>query len=250
MQTSDFQLTNANGVIRGIISRPNNGQPIGALICLHGSPNGDLHGNAFVFDQISEKAVAMNFLTVQFSMFGSKPSDGQQEKACIRTQLIDYNSILNFSEQNFGCPIYVIGESAGATIASIKWLHKIKGYILLWPAFDLSDTDLKPYLTEEWKKLIDEKGYLNDNGVVIGKELFNELLEIDFSPSFKLPKQDILIMHGQSDKEVPFSQSIKALSNANGNITFITNKEADHGFKEPSCRKIVLEEIEHWLKKY
>lgn len=246
MKTVNFKISNHNGSISGIINYAT-GTTYGVLICLHGSPNGNYHGNADFFDQMTQSVVPLGYTTVQFSMYGSPPSDGQQVDSCIRTQLIDYNSILEFVKGKFNCPIFVVGESAGATIASLDWKSHVKGYLLMWPAFSLKHTDLEPYLTKEWWDVISKNGYIDDNGVVIGKELFIELLFTDFSKSFLLPEQDILIIHGQQDKEVPYWQSIKALENANGQVTFFTIKEADHGFKDKEHRKIILSKIVNWL---
>lgn len=248
MTKSDFKLSNSNGVIRGKVSKPD-GQPVGVLVCLHGSPNGDLHGNTGLFDQLADKVSHLGYVIVQFSMFGSKPSDGHPKDACIRTQLIDYLSIMTFVRTSYDCPVHVVGESAGATIASTKWLPRseVNSYVLLWPAFDLKDTDLRPYITKEWWDIVDNRGFLEDNGVIIGRELFLELLLTDFAPAFKLPAQDVLILHGQADDEVPYYQSIMALKEARGNVVFITNNNAGHGFKSPPHRAIVLEAIENWL---
>ena len=243
-----LELETSNGIIRGKITKPF-GNPVGVLVCLHGSPGGSFHGNNDVFDQIADNMVPHGFATIRFSFYGATPSDGSEQEACIRTQLSDYESILQYTKSLYKCPIYVVGESAGATIASLRWKDFIKSYLLLWPAFDLKDTDLGPYLTPEWWTVIERDGYINDNGVIVGKELYIELLTTDFSSSFKLPNQDILLIHGQADLEVPYSQSVRALSNANGYIKFITRKEAGHGFKDPNDRLVVIAEINDWLLK-
>ena len=246
MQISDFQIESENGVIRGLIKEPLI-KPTGVVLCLHGGPNGDLKGNNGIFEQLSEKVVELGFFVLQFSFYGSKPSDGMPEDISLRSQLADYNAVFKFAQERFNLPIHVIGESAGATVASLYWKQEPKSYILLWPAFDLRDTDLKPYLTSEWWQSIESYGFINDNGLIIGKEFFQELLLTDFSNSYKLPANDILIIHGQSDAEVPCSQSLEAIKNANGNLKFVTLKNAGHGFKLAQERQVVLNEVVSWL---
>lgn len=247
MTAKPFETRNANGVIRGSLTTPE-GDLAGCLICLHGGPGGDLHGNTLVFDQIATRAAPLGFATIQVSMFGSCPSDGEARQTCLRTQTVDYLSILEFARRNLSCPIHVIGESAGATIASLNWLGEVASYVLLWPAFDLADTDLRPYLTDSWWKIVERDGHLDDNGVIVGKELFLELLLTDFASSFDLPSVDTLLVHGRCDEEVPYEQSLRALSRATGRVAFYGHDSADHGFKAPEHREWVLTKVETWLR--
>jgi alpha/beta superfamily hydrolase len=248
MEVNDFNITSLGAKIRGKISTPD-GIVKGVLVCLHGSPGGDYHGNENIFDQLAHAVLDMGLATVQFSFYGSEPSDGKPAESCLRIQIANFQSVFEYVKAHFNAPIFVVGESAGATIASSVWKSEVAGYILLWPAFDLKDSDLGPYLNENWWHVVDKDGFLNDNGVIIGKELFVELLLKDFSPNFQLPNQETLIIHGQSDKEVPYSQSLKALNSASGNIDFFTRKNAGHGFKEQQDRMFVIEKITDWLIK-
>ena len=247
MTTERFELRNTNGLIQGLITHPATA-PKGCLLCLHGSPNGDFHGNAFIFDQVASRIVPLGYAVVQFSFFGSSPSGGTSADSCLRSQLIDYRSLLEFVQQTFSCPIHICGESAGATIASLEWYAAAASYILLWPAFDLRNTDLSPYLTADSWTCIETNGYLETSGVVIGRAFFLELLFTDFSQSFQLPSQDKFIAHGQGDVEVPYSQSLRALQYAGGRTHFISHATAGHGFKEPEARAFLLDTIEQWFR--
>jgi len=249
MNKTQFELRNNNGCIRGTIKQSLN-ESVGVVICLHGGPNGNLSGNEGIFDQIAEKIVPLNFIVVQFSFFGSIPSDGEQKDTTLYTQKIDFESVLDFATTNYKLPIHVIAESAGVTIAALNWMTKPRSYVLLWPAFDLKDTDLRGYFTKEWYEHVKMNGVINDNGLIIGGDYYIDILLTDFEPSFKLPENDILILHGQSDEEVPYSQSIKALSLARGYVKFVTLRSAGHGFKLPKHREIILKELFYWFSQY
>ena len=49
----------------------------------------------------------------------------------------------------FKAELVVVGESAGATIAALSWNLLAEAYVLLWPAFDLLDTDFRPHMDME-----------------------------------------------------------------------------------------------------
>lgn len=247
MRSEPFEIRNSNGTLRGHLARPG-AQPRAAVVCLHGGPGGNLHGNLDIFDEISVILAEIDIITIQFSMFGSTPSDGNPQDMCLRTQLVDYQSILGYVKSRFTCPIHVAGESLGATIAALSWNTAISSYALLWPAFDLRDTDLRAYITPVWESRIKQDGFINDNGLIIGYEFFQELLETDFSGCFKLPNIDILIAHGRADTEVPYDQSLKALANARKTTLFLANESAGHGFKSPEHRRIVLSAIKYWFQ--
>ena len=62
-------IKNANGIIRGTLTEP----PLsvkGVLVCLHGGPGGDEHGNTGGFDEIAEMASNIGYATLQFSFYG------------------------------------------------------------------------------------------------------------------------------------------------------------------------------------
>jgi len=248
MKKDNFEISNSNGTLRGCLTLPGN-SPRGCVVCLHGGPGGNMHGNTDVFDQASEILSALNFVTVQFSMFGSPPSDGNQQATSLRTQMADYRSVLAYVSSRFSCPMHVIGESAGATIAALCWVENIRSYVLLWPAFDLRDTDFRSYLSAHWWETVESNGFINDNGVIIGRDLFLELLLTDFSPCFDLPNTDVLIVHGRADKEVSYSQSLKALASARQTVAFLTHEAAGHGFKSTEHRCLVLAAIEDWFRR-
>jgi pimeloyl-ACP methyl ester carboxylesterase len=244
MRTKDFELATPNGLVRGTVTQATS--PKGVLLCLHGSPSGDLHGNVNFFDQLAEVGEPQGYTTIQFSFFGSAPSEGTAADASMRSQSEDFLAVLDYARRAYPYNLHIVGESAGATVAALNWQTNVRSYILLWPAFDLKNTDLQPYLTSEWLSVVERQGFLESDGVILGKELFKELLFKDFTPCFKIPNVSTLIVHGRSDREVPYSQSLRAVTEAVGDVTFVTVSAAGHGFKEH--RKLVLDTVLEWLQ--
>ncbi len=234
------------GAVRGILSGQLENPKFG-LICLHGGPGGDLHGNTNIFDDIAVVTGESGGCTLQYSVYGAFPSDGTPADITINSQMENLSKAVDFFKDRYDCPFYLVGESAGATIVARTWNKEAKGYILLWPAFDLSNTDLKPYIQEKWMTIATEHGYLDDNGVVIGIKLLQEILSIDFSESFDLPEKPIFIAHGQKDEEVPYSQSLKAIQSAKAELIFVSHPLAGHGFKSVEERVFLLKSFRAWI---
>lgn len=239
-------IRNENGIIRGTLTKPF-GPPRGVLLCLHGGPGGDEHGNTNGFDQIAEMAKNIAFATLQFSFYGNGESDGSVDDYSISSQIQDFESAIEFIKERFYVPIHVIGESAGATIASLNWREDVASYVLLWPAFDLLDTDLRPLLTQTTLQALQEKNACEVEGVKLGRKLVYEILTSDFSKSFNLPDKPIFIAHGKADGEVPYEQSLRALRTAKSELLFFSHPSADHGFKDHDARSKLLSKLEKWL---
>src|SRR5580704_17135608 len=142
--TKQQTLKNSNGNIRLFISDVGMRRK-GTLICVHGGPGGDHRGNEGIFDEIAEYCEPLGFSMVQFDMYGAGDSEGKPADITSKTQLADYSSALNFAREKLPGSIHVVGESMGATIAALSWQADVSSHLLLWPAFDLKDTDLKPY---------------------------------------------------------------------------------------------------------
>jgi alpha-beta hydrolase superfamily lysophospholipase len=198
MPSEKVSIESRNGTIRGTLTAPE-GSPAGVLICLHEGPGGDEHSNTGGFDQIAAMAADTGFATLQFSFYGNGDSDGAVENYCIASQLSDYEAAVAFMKQRFGCPIHVVGESAGATIAALNWRDDVSSFILLWPAFDLLDTDLRPFLQAETLEHLRENKIFERDGVRLGRQLVYDILTTNFESSFDLLKKPIFIAHGKED---------------------------------------------------
>lgn len=239
-------IRNANGQIAAYVSTAD-GTGRGTLVCVHGGPNGDHRGNNDVFEELRSYAPSMGYNVIQFDMYGAGNSDGGPADISLRSQLIDYNSVVDFSRERFNVPVHVVGESMGGTIPALEWREGIASYILLWPAFDLRDTDLRPYLTDAWLKEAARRGQIDDSGMILGREFLQELVDHDFARCFCLPKVEVLIVHGKQDAAVPFQQSLDAVRSAQGRSVLFAHPEGDHGLQRPDEREFTHRAIKWWL---
>jgi pimeloyl-ACP methyl ester carboxylesterase len=246
MKETQIRIPSKQGHLNVMVSCPNDVPVVGTLLCLHGGPGGDLHGPGNVFDEIRDIGIPLGYALIQFDMFGAGKSDGLPQEITLASQLDDFRAMREFAQTQFKAPLHIVGESMGATIASLDWFSGCSSYLLLWPAFDLRDTDLRPYLGEEWRPVLENTGYLSDNGIIVGKAFIDEILQYDFEPCFSLPDKPCLLVHGRGDRAVPFTQSIRAYSKRCGPSEFHSHPTADHGFIG-EARSFALDAVKRWL---
>ncbi len=245
MPTTEIQLSNENGRIAAYLTPASDAR--GTLVCVHGGPNGDFRGNEAIFDQIASYAPSAGFNVLQFDMFGAGASDGGPADITLDSQLRDYQAAFSYAERELERPVHVVGESMGATIAALDWSLPAESYALLWPAFDLRNTDLGPYLEPRWMSEAKKAGRIEDDGMVLGYTFLEELSTVDFGPCFQLPNRRCLLVHGKRDTAVPFEQSVQAVREARGECVLFAHPEGDHGLQRPDERLFTHEAIRWWL---
>jgi uncharacterized protein len=244
--TKTIKLKNENGSIAVYITEAR-ARAVGTLICVHGGPGGDHRGNENIFGEIGKYCGSAGYHIVQFDMFGAGKSDGSPDQITLKSQLRDFATVFDYAEKQLRSPIHIVGESMGATIAALAWRPEAATYVLLWPAFDLRDTDLKPYLSNEWFAVLQNKGLIEDNGIVLGKEFISEVKSTDFSGCYQLPAKPCLLVHGKGDAAVPFEQSLTAVAQGAGACVLFAHPTGDHGLQRPEERAFTHRAIKWWL---
>lgn len=99
------------------------------------------------------------------------------------------------------------------------------------------------YLSDGWGKSLRDQGYLEDHGIVLGRDFIEELISYDFSPCFRLPSAPCLLVHGKRDNAVPFQQSVNAMVQASGECVLFAHPSGDHGLQRPGERDFVRHAI-------
>ncbi len=223
------------------------GQANGTLICVHGGPGGDHRGNSGIFDELASVCGPMGYDVVQFDMFGNGQSAGRAEDMTLLSQVADYNAVLGFARKELPSPIHVVGESMGATIAALDWHDDVASYVLLWPAFDLVDTDLRPYFSDPWYSRLQEEGSICDGDLIVGRQFIDEIQSQDFAPCFDLPSTPCLLIHGRQDSAVPLRQSFTAVARCTREAVLFVHPTGDHGLQSTAERQFVTEAYSWWF---
>ena len=245
---SSLQLLSSKGHISVEVIHPQlQENSLAVIVCVHGGPGGDRRGNGNIFIELSNAAALHGFTILLFDFYGSGTSDGKPEEYDIESQISDLKTVVAFTQKTYGQPIHLVGESMGATIVVAADIPRIASQVLLWPAFDLLETDLAPYFTLEWQEKVARDGILSDNGLILGSNLYSQILNYDYEALYDL-KISSLLIHGRADNEVPAQQSIRAASVSSAFVNLILYPEGGHGLRLKSVRRSVLDAIFGFLK--
>jgi pimeloyl-ACP methyl ester carboxylesterase len=215
----------------------------GIILWLHGiTVNKDEYLNFFSdgVKYLCEKG----FDSIRFDFRGHGESSGTSLDFSIVGQMFDVDSVMEYLIGHYQkkLKINIVGCSFGAPAAiftAINYKIYVKKVILISPVISYKDTFLEP--KTEWAKSIFNNKTLSD--LKIKKKLF---FDENFPISYRLVeemkiikpdlainnvKQNIVLIHGDSDSMVPYAVS-RNISKHFKNIKFISVKGMDHGFMD------------------
>lgn len=167
-------------------------------------------------------------------------------------------SLAVFKERTVG-PQILVGSSMGAWIAlrMVQELHasgqgdRLAGLLLLAPAPDFTSELMEPQLSEDQKRELEEKGYLeehseySDEPNIYTRALFedgraNRVMQgrIDtFCP--------VHILQGMADPDVPYQHALKLVEHLPvDDVTVSLIRDADHRLSRPQDLRMMIAALE------
>jgi len=157
----------------------------------------------------------------------------------------------NFSSKGY----HIAGISAGAHLALLygyKNKSGIKSISALCPPTRFDDRNTKEHLektqlTKNVELLADSK--FSDHAVVQDKKF------TDVSPYSHIKNIPTLLVHGDSDKLVPYSNSsflygLLQMKKIDSKLLTMKGKDHDAGMNDPDSEKLVLDEITNWVNSH
>ena len=233
----------------GIILNPSGSQDKPIIILAHGfSTTKNTNTWTALAPRLAEHAIS----TFRFDFYGHGESEGKFEDITISEAVDDILQAIKYLKSQGYKKIGLVGSSFGG-IASIMAASKTDDLYLLALKSPVSNYEEKSIATqsegelEDWK----EKGYryyVSGDGTRLR-------LNYTFYQDFKnndgyeaAPKINIptLIIHGDADESVPYSQSVKT-SKLIPNCELHTIKGANHGYDNPAHREEMLKAIEGFI---
>lgn len=219
-----------------IPKRPNNR----AVILAHGITVEKNEGG--VFTNLANDLADQGFSVFRFDFRGHGESEGRSVDVTLTGEIQDLESACNEVRDKGYTDIGLVGASFGGGIAVLyAFKHpNIITKLFLWnPVLNYDHCYLRPTMPSivkrknHIKKELREKGWatLYGKNFVAGKLLFDEMARMFPYKEIKKLKLPILIIHGDKDTKVPYEDSREA-SVGVPNITFVTIKNADHGFHD------------------
>lgn len=249
MKLSEVNIVSEGQQISGILttsSEPNKR----VVLLAHGGPGGNKEGPDGIFVRFAERLGEEGIASLRFDFRGSGESEGDPTKWTIAQQVKDLSAVLDFVLAKGYLFPGLVGESLGGTVAILGYDRRYKAIALWWPAIYLMQTSLSAYLTAEKLGELARNGYVVDGDTKVGKAFLEEIQQIVLDPNLNQLQIPILLVHGDNDHEVPYSQSIEAMRMIKSTRQLLVVKGADHGLRKPVEQNQAIEVSLSWFKKY
>jgi hypothetical protein len=140
-------------------------------------------------------------------------SEGKTTEMSVLTEKEDLKAALSNSKSwSFvdTTNIFLCGESQGGfvtALAGVEVADRIRGMILLYPAFHMPEAMRKSYpIKDSIKDVMDFP-----NNMKIGRIYVEDLYDMDAYETTKNFKKEVLIIHGDKDKAVPITYAERAV---------------------------------------
>ncbi len=214
------------------------GEKLPTVFCCHG------YGGSCASGAVYAAAIAESgMIACCFDFCGGAPdslSDGKMTEMSIFTERQDLLAVMDTVLSRYGDAdpdrVFLMGKSMGGVVCAItaaELLGKIKGLILMYPAFVLVD-DIKA----KFGSVSEIPDTFEQLGLTIGRVFAEKLLDYDVYKAVSAYRGDVLIIHGDNDGLVPLSYSEKALTvYSRAELKIIHG--AGHGFEGEDAKKAI-----------
>lgn len=208
--TQELYASRGENQIYGVIHIPENtDRKMPAVIFSHG-----FGGNYQTGTQYAEAMAERGYVVYCFDFCGGSPSSrssGSVLEMSIFTEQSDLEAViamvqeLDYVDTN---NIFLMGSSQGGAVSAITGAQSsadIRGMILLYPAFILSDRANE--LFQSVDEIPDTYYFM---WMTVGKAYFEPLIGYDIYDAIGSYDNDVLLIHGDEDSIVPLSYSERA----------------------------------------
>jgi len=221
------------------------------VILVHGGPGGTKDGPSDLFIKMTEKLSDVGIASMRFDFLGAGESDGDYVDMTLAHQTAEYNRVLDQVKQEGFASIGLLGESLGAVPALSGLSKDIKALALLWPAIYLMDTSLTVYLADSAQEQLKSRGYILEDGVKVGRAFIEEFQRVDnVENHVRRIAVPTLMIHGDSDSEVPHQQTEKAFALLPEPKKKIIVPKGDHCLRKSKEQDLVVKEAVQWFSNY
>ena len=237
--------------ISTVLSLPEGVENPSVVIMLHGGPGGKKTGPGRIYETLTDTLVKKGVATIRFDFLGEGDSSGNYVDMTFAGQRAEYQCVLHYVRTNGFGSIGLIAESYGGTTAVAEYSYDIKCLGLLWPTIDLLDTSFNTYLSPDKLSELDQKGFITDGDIQIGREFIRELQE-EGNVLHHVNKIDAptIIIHGDTDDEVPYQQSQAIHSRLAVPKKLWIVEGAGHAIDDPNLLPSIEDELSKWFIQY
>ncbi len=239
----------------GILTQPDKPTDT-AIVLAHGFSVDKEEGG--IFTKLAKELTEDGFATFRFDFRYHGESGGSWKDFTVSGEVEDLSEVVDFLRFKKFKKIGIVAASFGGSIGVLYSAKKNPQALCLWnPILDYKNVFLEPKTKwgkrkfgGKWKE-IEEKGFLEVNKKKMGKEMYRELKSTNLEVLFPKIKCSVLIVHGDKDTYVPYSDSEKYVKTFGGKSELFTVEGAEHGFhdKKKDAKEANTKTID-FFKKY
>ncbi|MFB5192855.1 alpha/beta hydrolase family protein [Alicyclobacillus fastidiosus] len=220
--------------------------PVPAVILFHGFTGTKLEPHRF-FLKISRALEERGIASFRFDFMGSGESDGNFEDMTASMEIRDAKAIFEMvrnDERILPDQISLLGLSMGGYVAGIvagELKDAVNKLILLAPAGNLRDI-VQAAAAENG--VTDDVPYFDQGGNLVGRCLYDDVMQIDGLERAKPFPGPVLLVHGTADGVVPYQVSEAYRAKVFGErATLCLIDGADHTFNGTPWEREAIREI-------
>lgn len=231
-----------------IVSEPNEGCEQIVLLCHGFMSSKESQTNRL----LTEKLLSENIASCRFDFFGHGKHNGPFQEITLSRCLKQIDTVLSWISGNGYSRIGLLGSSYGglAAILSAARHPEIRTVALKCPV-----SDYPPI----WRTLLGEAGMANwqadtllsfatpEGRARLNYNFYEDLLHYDAYQEATEIRAPVLIVHGDTDADVPFKQSQKLLQTLKCKAELSAISGADHQFTLPEDFEQMIAKIFNWF---
>lgn len=220
---------------------------------VHGGPGGSKDGPADLFVKLADSLAEHDVDSLRFDMLGEGESEGGWRDVTLTSQADQLRTVLRFMrDKGLYDRVGVVAESLGAVAVLLQawpWPVNLKAAVLLWPALEPERTSLAGLLAPERLRRAAADGFVLDGERQISQALLLDLIAVGrLDRDLRDLQVPVLLVHGDADTEVPFSQSQRALEQLPSTTSrLVIVPGGEHGLSRPQEQVDVVREVTEWL---
>lgn len=187
-----------------------------------------------------QRAVQEGYVVYAFDFCGggrNSNSDGDYMEMSVMTEVDDLNAVMDFVKgQPFvdGEHLFLLGQSQGGLVSALTAAERsdeVEAMVLIYPAFCIVD-DLHEFIPD----ISEVTGDTVETAMgTLGANYARDIYEMDIMEEISGYNGDVMIIHGEEDKTVPYTYSEAAIEteygNADSEFVLITGEKTAHGFE-------------------
>ncbi len=208
------------------------------------------------FAKLAEELTEAGFATLRFDFRYHGESGGDWEDFTVSGEVADLRAAVRFVKSKGFEEIGILGASFGGPITIIYSADDNPKALCLWnPILSFKNALLEPVtewgkkkFAQKWKGL-EENGFIEVNKKRLGKKIYEEMKSIELLQKFNEIKCPTLIIHGDKDSYVPYTDSLKYYKMFGGKSELFTIEGAEHGFHTKEFQKKAIQKTVEFFKK-